>query len=363
MAELVVKLGARAYPVVVERDARPRLVARLRELAPSKTVLVTDENVSAIASAVGGAMAEGGFAPARVATFAAGERSKTLATVERLYGAFLEAGLDRRSVVVAVGGGVVGDVAGFAAATWMRGIAVVHVPTTLLAMVDSAVGGKTGVDLAGKNLVGAFHQPSGVFASLDALATLPRREVRGGLGEVLKSAILSGEELFARVERDAAKLVAVDLEALEPVIFGCLALKAGVVSRDEREDGERALLNLGHTLGHALESLAGFSADLIHGEAVAIGTCFAAHLGVRLGLLAAAERDRMIAVARSLGLPVARPGFDAVRALELMKKDKKAVGGKLRLVLPRSIGRVEVVDAVPEHVVRAELDVFSLLSH
>src|SRR5207302_7837560 len=176
---------------------------------------------------------------ARTETIPPGEHSKSIRAAERLWRAFLAAGLDRGGLVLALGGGVVGDLAGFAAATWMRGTAVVHVPTSLLAMVDSAVGGKTGVDLEGKNLVGAFHQPSGVFASLDALATLPEREVRRGLGEVLKTAILAGDDLFARVERDAARLVRADADALEPVVFACVTHKAGVVSRDEREQGER----------------------------------------------------------------------------------------------------------------------------
>lgn len=354
MSELTVAFGPRSYPVVVERDASSRLVQRVQELAPTRNVIVTDDNVKKIAGPLGEALHS-----SRIIAFAPGERSKRLETVERIYQELYDTGLDRRGVIVAVGGGVVGDVAGFVAATWMRGVAVVHVPTTLLAMVDSAVGGKTGVDFAGKNLVGAFHQPSGVFASLDHLATLPAREVRGGLGEVLKAAILAGPELFDRVERDAKKLVALDAAALEPVVFGCLALKAGVVSRDEREEGERALLNLGHTLGHALETLAGYSEELLHGEAVAIGTHFAALVARRLDLLSLRDLERIVQCARSLGLPVTRPGFDPSRALELMKKDKKSLGGKLRLVLPRGIGRVELVDSVPEDVVRGALEAFA----
>jgi 3-dehydroquinate synthase len=300
-----------------------------------------------------------GLEIARTCVLAPGERAKTLASVEALYRGFHAAALDRSGVVLAVGGGVVGDVAGFAAATWMRGVAVLHAPTTLLAMVDSAIGGKTGVDFEdGKNLVGAFHQPSGVFASLDALVSLPPREARGGLGEVLKCAVLSGEELFARVERGASQLARADQGELEPVVHACLALKARIVERDEREEGERALLNLGHTLGHALEAMDGFSGSLLHGEAVAIGTCFAARVARSLDMLAASDLERIVALARSLGLPVARPGFDAGRALDLMKRDKKARGGKLRLVLPRAIGKVEVALTVSEELVRTELEAF-----
>jgi 3-dehydroquinate synthase len=351
MPELSVSLGARSYPVVIARDVRARLRARLEELAPTKVVVVTDANVAR-------AVEPSKLGPGPVVVFEPGERSKTLATIEMLCRAFFEAGLDRKGVVLAVGGGVVGDVAGFAAASWMRGTAVVHAPTSLLAMVDSAIGGKTGVDLGGKNLVGAFHQPSGVFASLDTLASLPPREVACGLGEVLKSAIIAGEDLFSRVERDARKLAAVDLDALEPVVLGCAALKAGIVSRDEREEGERALLNLGHTLGHALEALESYSSELLHGEAVAIGIHFALRLARRVGF--APPTERVLACARSLGLPLTRR-LDPGRALELMKKDKKARGGKLRFVLPREIGRVEIVDSVPEDAVRAELEAFAAL--
>jgi 3-dehydroquinate synthase len=317
-------------------------------------VIVTDANVARL-------LEFPTLARGPLAVLEPGECAKTLATVERLYRSFLEAGLDRKGAVLAVGGGVVGDVAGFAAATWMRGTAIVHVPTTLLAMVDSAIGGKTGVDFEGKNLVGAFHQPSGVFASLEALASLPAREVRSGLGEVLKSAILAGEELFSRIERDAASLAAVDLDVLEPVVLGCVALKAGIVARDEREDGERALLNLGHTLGHALEALEGFSSNLLHGEAVAIGIHFAFRLARRLGLAPESELSRVRACAARLGLSVARR-FDPARALELMKKDKKARAGELRLVLPHAIGRVALVDGVPEAMIRAELEAFAASS-
>jgi 3-dehydroquinate synthase len=222
-------------------------------------------------------------------------------------------------------------------------------------MVDSAIGGKTGVDFEGKNLVGAFHQPSGVFASLSTLETLPERELRGGLGEVLKTAILSGEELFARLERDAKRVAAGDLDALEPMVLGCARLKSEVVSRDEREDGERALLNLGHTLGHALEALDGFSGKLLHGEAVALGIAFAAKLSVRRGLLERAALERIAALAKTLGLPAEPPPFEPAKALELMRRDKKAHAGKLRFVLLRGIGRAEVVGDVPESIVVEEL--------
>jgi 3-dehydroquinate synthase len=356
MSELTVALGPRSYPVVVARDTRARLAACLRELSPTKVVLVTDANVARAQAAW---LLES-VTPAHTETLPPGEPTKTLATVERLYRAFSGAGLDRKGLVLAFGGGVVGDVAGFAAATWLRGVGVVHVPTSLLAMVDSAIGGKTGVDLEGKNLVGAFHQPSGVFASLDVLATLPPREVRCGLGEVLKSAVLSGEPLFARVEREASALARGDVEAIEPAVSACVELKAGIVSRDEREEGERALLNLGHTLGHALEAISGFSGELLHGEAVAVGLHFAARLALRQGLLPASVLERILAVASVLGLPTTRRGLPVERALELMAKDKKARAGSVRFVLPRAIGSCEVAQ-VPGDVLRSSLEEFARL--
>jgi 3-dehydroquinate synthase len=222
-------------------------------------------------------------------------------------------------------------------------------------MVDSAVGGKTGVNLGGKNLIGAFHQPSGVFASVDALATLPERELASGLGEALKTAVLEGEDALSRIERDAARLVARDEAALVPLIEACVRKKAAVVERDEREEGERALLNLGHTLGHALEALDGFG-RLRHGEAVAIGLVFAAKLAAKLGRCPAALAARIEAAAVALGLPTRPEGTIAPgRVLEMMRKDKKARGGKLRFVLPRAPGDVVVADDVPEDAILDEL--------
>jgi 3-dehydroquinate synthase len=355
-------VGELHYPVVVARDARPELIRRLRELEPTLVQVVADIRLKKVATKLVGELARGRLPVGPAITFKASEKGTNLATVSRLYDSLDEAHLDRKGVLVAVGGGVTGDVVGFAAATWMRGVPIVHMPTTLLAMVDSAIGGKTGVDHAGqKNLIGAFHQPAGVFASLDLLATLPEREIRSGLGEVLKTAILSGEELFSRVEDSAAKLRRLDLAALEPVVRGCVELKRSIVARDPRETGERALLNLGHTLGHALEELEGFSGRLRHGEAVAVGVHFACRLAVRMGMLEAGVLERVLACASALGLPVTRRGFAPEKALSLMKKDKKARGGKLRLVLPRAIGRVEVVSDVDERVVSEELAAFATL--
>jgi 3-dehydroquinate synthase len=239
-------------------------------------------------------------------------------------------------VVVALGGGVTGDLAGFAAATWLRGVRVVHAPTTLLAMVDSAIGGKTGLDLDGKNLVGAFHAPSGVVADLAWLTTLPARERRCGLAEAWKTAALAGEAQVERLEALARRPD--DPDALLAVVLDCARHKAAVVARDEREAGERASLNLGHTLGHALEAWAG--GQLLHGEAVAIGVAFAVRLARATGRLAPEVEDRLGALGRALGLELGLPAGATLEALRpWLARDKKARGGAVRWVLPTGLGR------------------------
>src|SRR5690606_10468040 len=252
----------------------------------------------------------------------------------------------RDATVLALGGGVIGDLAGFAAACWMRGIDFVQMPTTLLAMVDSSVGGKTGVNLpAGKNLVGAFHQPRAVVADTSTLATLPAREYRAGLAEVVKYGAIGDPAFFAWLERDADALAARAPGAVVRAIAASCRHKAAVVARDEFEQGERALLNFGHTFGHALETADGYR-GLLHGEAVAIGMLLAARLSTALGLATAADADRLGALLGRLGLPVAPPAHDPAELVALMRLDKKNLGGRLRLVLWRGIGRAELVGDV-----------------
>jgi 5-deoxy-5-amino-3-dehydroquinate synthase len=271
------------------------------------------------------------------------ETAKSLATIESLCRGFATQGLTRRDVVVGIGGGMVTDVAGFAASSWHRGTPVVHVATTLLGMVDAAIGGKTGVNLPeGKNLVGAFWQPSGVICDLDALATLPEREMRCGLGEMSKYHFLTGDDLLAMT--------------LEDRVARCIEIKADVVASDEREDGRRALLNYGHTLAHAIEIATGY--EIAHGEAVAVGLVFAAELAFELGRIDAARvaAHRRV-VGDEYGLGMAPPaGLDADELLALMHRDKKALAG-LTFVLDGPDG-VEVVVDVPESAVRATLDRF-----
>lgn len=287
-----------------------------------------------------------------------GEAHKTFANVGRALEALAQLGATRDACVVALGGGVVGDLAGFSAACWMRGIDFIQMPTTLLSMVDSSVGGKTGVNLpAGKNLVGAFHQPRAVVADTDTLATLPEREYRAGLAEVVKGAAIGDPAFFAWLEANAAALNAREPAPLIEAIARKVQYKAGVVARDETEQGERALLNLGHTFGHALET-AGKYQVLLHGEGVAVGMLLAAQLSERLGMSAAADTQRLRRLLDAVGLPTSIPaGMDPEQLLALMRLDKKNLAGTLRLILWQGIGRAEIVSGVNEADVIAVLKV------
>jgi 5-deoxy-5-amino-3-dehydroquinate synthase len=336
-----VSLGDRSYDIVVA-DSYDGLGALLRERRRVAVVTQTavDDHVGSL---VGRSLDEAGVAHATF-TMGEGEDAKSMATVEALCRDFTRFGLLRGDVVVAMGGGVVGDTAGFAAAVYYRGIDVVQVPTTLLAMVDSAIGGKTGVNLPeGKNLVGAFHQPIGVFANPGVLASLPDRDYRCGLGEIAKYALMGDDFVSARPDA----LVARDPATLADVIARCAALKARCVEADEFErSGRRAVLNYGHTLGHALETATGHS--LQHGEAVAIGLVFAAHLATALERTPPDLASRTESLVGALGLPVHAPrGMAAAELLTIMKRDKKSDGG-LTFVLdgPNGIERVDDPDPV-----------------
>jgi 3-dehydroquinate synthase len=308
------------------------LVARLGHLLGEQGlrgpfVVLADSEIEATHGAAVGA-AQG----ASVAAVPSGEASKNLDTVRQLYGVCLGHGLDRNGALVAVGGGVTGDVAGFVAATFMRGVAWVNAPTTVLAMADSALGGKVGVDLPeGKNLVGAFHPPKLVVADMDVLATLPTVEVRCGLAEIIKSGLVGDPVLFEGLARGSM--------ALEEGIRRAAAVKAGIVNIDPYERGERATLNLGHTIGHGIEAASGFR--LRHGEAVAIGLAAEARLAQRLGLAAVGLTEQIEACLLRAGLPVRSPGSDVEAVRALMNSDKKKAGGRLKFALPRRVGEVE----------------------
>jgi len=283
------------------------------------------------------------------------EAAKDLATVGRVCRRLMRAGADRGAVIVALGGGVVGDVAGFVAASYLRGVRLVHVPTTLVAQVDSAIGGKTGVNLTeGKNLVGAFYPPALVLADPQLLSTLPERQYRSGLYEVIKYGVIGDAQLFAFLERNLEALRRRQRRALDGVIPRCIRAKAEVVSRDERESGLREILNFGHTVGHALEAATRYS-RFLHGEAVGWGMIAATMLGVAMSRLDPAVGARIVRLVLRAGPLPALPPISATRLRAAMRADKKARGGRLRFVLPRAIGRVEAASDVPERLVEEML--------
>ncbi len=277
-----------------------------------------------------------------------GERHKTLATVSRIYDALIRMAADRATTIVAFGGGLVGDIAGFAAATYLRGVPVVQVPTTLLAQVDASIGGKVGVNHAqGKNLIGAFHPPSLVVTDPLLLATLPRREFRSGLYEVVKYGLIGSVDLFDRVADGLAAIFARDPAVLHPLIVESCRIKTDVVGRDELERGQRRVLNLGHTVGHALESITKYR-RFLHGEAVALGMLVAAELSVTRGVMPAADRDRLSRLVMQMGPLPALADLSAVVALDAIRLDKKRAAGRLHMVLPLGLGSVAVVDDVSD---------------
>jgi 3-dehydroquinate synthase len=352
MQTVRVALEGRSYPIHIGRGllARADLVAGA--LPQRRVAIVTNDTVAPIyLERLAGPLEAAGIACVRIVV-PDGEAHKDWATLDRVIDQLLAQRCDRHTAIVALGGGVVGDLAGFAAATYQRGVPFIQVPTTLLAQVDSSVGGKTAINHPrGKNMVGAFHQPQLVLADTDTLATLPERELRAGLAEVIKHGAIRDAALFAWLEANVERLVARDGEALAHAVKRSVEIKAEVVALDERETGLRALLNFGHTFGHAIETGLGYGTWL-HGEAVAAGMVMAAALSTRLGLLDGAAVDRLRRVIERAGLPVAPPGFAPERWLELMAVDKKARGGRLRFVLLRGLGAAELHGDVDNAVVR-----------
>ena len=348
-----VALGDRSYLIVIGEGVLRELGARLAEIcAPSACAVVTNPVVASLyAQSVEESLRAHGFRPVRV-EIPDGEEFKNLTTLGQIYDALIRAGLERTDPILALGGGVVGDIAGFAAATYLRGVPMVQVPTTLLAQVDSSVGGKTGVNHPlGKNLIGAFYQPQLVVADIATLRTLAPREFRAGLAEVIKYGVILDEAFFIFVEQELDAILSIEATAMHRVVRRCCELKAGVVARDEREAGERAILNFGHTLGHALESCTDYRRYL-HGEAVAIGMVFAARLSLELGLCSGPVAERIEQLLHRAGLPVALPAdVDATRLLEALVRDKKIRGGKIRFVCIEALGRTRFVEIDAEAVV------------
>jgi 3-dehydroquinate synthase len=357
-----VPLGDRAYDVLIG----PGLVARAgaligERLGPARCAIVTDRNVAgfhlgALEAALG---ADGRLVGSIV--LPPGESTKSFRELEPLCQRLLETGLERGDLVVALGGGVIGDLAGFAAAILRRGVRFVQIPTSLLAQVDSSVGGKTGIDTPqGKNLIGAFHQPGLVLADTDVLGTLPERELRAGYAEVAKYGLLGDAPFFAWLEKNHPLVFALDPGPLTHAVETSVKAKAGIVGRDETEQGERALLNLGHTFGHAFEAWCGYSDRLLHGEAISIGMCIAFRFSAAQRFCDAAAADRVAAHFTAVGLPTRisdipgdKPDIEAM--MKLMAQDKKVRHGKLTFILARGIGEAFIARDVPADTVRGFL--------
>ena len=342
---ILVKSSVGKYAVVCGVGALARLSVEIANIGKFSSVhVVTSRRVwSAVGKFVSRGL--GGARAVRLHTFKDGETAKNLKNVEGIARSLVKAGADRNAVVIAVGGGVVGDVAGFAAASYLRGVALVHVPTTLVAQTDSAIGGKTGVNLPeGKNLVGAFYPPRMVVVDTNVLKTLPQREFCGGLAEVIKYGVIADAKLFAFLEKNVEKLLTRDPLALGHVITRSVEIKAEVVGKDERESGLREILNFGHTFAHALESATGYR-KYQHGEAVAWGMMAAALYGHEIQITPAADASRIISLIRRMGKLPAWPNVAAKRLIELMGSDKKTRNGKLRFVLTPGIGKAATFDA------------------
>jgi 3-dehydroquinate synthase len=353
-----VSLGNRSYDIKISPGLIGKLGAECARLKlGSRCAIITDTNVGReYAKPAYNSLLRAGFEPALVIV-PAGETAKCLKTVQACYDRLASHRLERKSFIVALGGGVVGDLAGFVAATYLRGIPFVQLPTTLLAHVDSSVGGKVGVNLkAGKNLVGAFHQPRLVLCDLDALATLPGREFRAGLAEVIKYGIIYDASLFARLERDMPKLLRREPAVLGEVVSRCCEIKAKVVGQDETESGLRAILNFGHTIGHGLEAISSYG-KYLHGEAISIGQLAAARISQELSGLSVKEVQRIANLFRRAGLPteVKLNASQRVKLLVAMKLDKKTSDGEIKFVLAKRIGKVVWGEKVPQSLVEKVL--------
>lgn len=352
-----VRLGARSYPVLVGEGLLGIINETIIQYLPDVTgcVIVTSTVVDQLfGDKVSSSLSRLGAAKVLLPD---GEIAKTWGWAGRLIGSFLDIGLDRNGVVVALGGGTIGDLAGFAASVYLRGIRVVQVPTTLLGQVDSSIGGKTAVNHSkGKNLIGAFHQPSLVLCDTTVLRTLPQREIRSGFGEVVKYGVINDSSFFSLVEAKGKRLLSVDATELRTIVTKCASIKALYVEQDERDDsGVRAGLNYGHTVGHAIETTT--HGETNHGEAVAVGMMVASRLATELGLLKESEFERQKTLLNELGLQTQPPRVEPSRLIKVMRRDKKAKAGEIRFVLPTGIGKPPVIRSVPEANIKRALEV------
>lgn len=357
MQTLHVELGDRSYPIHIGSNLLRQAELLLPHLASKQVAIVTNTTVAPLyLQILTETLASAGIKALPI-VLPDGEKYKNTETLNRIYDALLQNRCERRTTLIALGGGVIGDLTGYAAATYLRGVPFIQIPTTLLSQVDSSVGGKTGINHPlGKNMIGAFYQPRVVLADIDTLNTLPSRELSAGLAEVIKYGLIRDADFFVWLERNMAKLVELDAAAMSYAIYRSCQNKAEVVAADEHEAGERALLNLGHTFGHAIENAMGYGVWL-HGEAVAAGTILAARFSQRLGWLSQDEVDRTITIFKAAGLPVDPPALGTDKYLDLMGMDKKVVDGKIRLVLLKGgIGSSVVTSDYDPALLREVLD-------
>lgn len=353
MGKVFINLGAKSYNIHIGNGLLNRVGELLGEISgSSRAMLITNPTVGGLyGKTVAESLENAGISPL-MAEIPDGEEYKSLSTAERLYDLAYTGELDRKTPIIALGGGVVGDLAGFVSATYLRGVPFVQVPTTLLAQVDSSVGGKVAVNHPrGKNIIGAFYQPSVVIADLTALKTLDPREIRAGMAEVIKYGVIADGKFFGWLEENLEKAMGLDPDLLEQIVNVSCRIKASVVQEDETEQGRRAILNFGHTVGHALESLTGYSVYK-HGEAVAVGMMAAASISEKMGLMAGRDKYRLKTLLERAGLPVEVPGgLDRKEMLLSMRRDKKVISSRLTFVLPQSIGSVSIVRDVDEDLI------------
>jgi 3-dehydroquinate synthase len=357
MKTVTVTLAERSYPICIGSGLLSRAELLAPHLAQPRAVVITDTVVAPLyLEPVMKALAGAGVAAAPI-VLPTGEDHKSWPTLSSVFDQLLAARCERKTTLIALGGGVIGDLTGFAAAVFMRGVPFIQIPTTLLAQVDSSVGGKTAINHPlGKNMIGAFYQPRAVLADMSTLATLPEREVAAGLAEVIKYGLIRDRQFFEWLEQNIEGLLAGDVEALAHAVQRSCEIKAALVGVDEREEsGERALLNLGHTFGHAIETAAGYGIWL-HGEAVAAGMAIAARLCQILGLLSEADVERVVSLLVRAHLPVVAPAYGLERYLELMGHDKKVQSGRIRFVLMRAIGDAFLTADVPADRLSAALE-------
>ncbi|MBM9519558.1 3-dehydroquinate synthase [Desulforhopalus vacuolatus] len=349
MIELNVGLGERSYPILIDQGGLSRVGADLAQRKIAKRyAIISDDNVASLYGAQLIASLKAAGLECELFTFVAGEERKTLFTLGELASSMARAGFDRKDAIIGFGGGVPGDIAGYLAASWMRGIPFVQIPTTLLSQVDSSVGGKTGVDLPeGKNLMGAFYQPKAVYIDCDVLVTLPRKELLGGLAEVIKYGVIRDESFFSWLKENREAILTLQPAVVEKMVARCCEIKADVVARDEKEGGLRKILNYGHTIGHAVEGASHFT--LIHGLAVSIGMVAAARLAVLKGMLTEKQCAAIIELLKEYGMPVEVP-VELCRPTirKYLLSDKKAEAGRVFFILPTAVGDTEITDQVTD---------------